>query len=92
MEQIIRLYTDNTGRFPFRSRSVNQYIIIAYHCGFSAITAASFKSRADKHRLFAYGTIMQRLKYHNMLVDLQILDNESSTEYKRIIEYEWGVG
>ena len=35
---------------------------------------------------------MQRLKDHNMLVDLQILDNKASTEYKRIIKYEWGVG
>ena len=34
---------------------------------------------------------MQRLKDRNMLVDLQILDNESSNEYKRIIKSEWGV-
>ena len=27
-----------------------------------------------------------------MLLDLQILDNEASTEYKRIIKYELGVG
>ena len=35
---------------------------------------------------------MQRLKYCNILVYLQILDNESSTEYKLIIKSEWGVG
>ena len=35
---------------------------------------------------------MKRLKDRSMLVDLQILDNEASTEYKRIINYEWGVG
>ena len=35
---------------------------------------------------------MQRLKDRNMLVDLQILDNEASTEYKRIIKSEWGFG
>ena len=35
---------------------------------------------------------MQRLKDRNILVDLQILDNETSTEYKRIVKSEWGVG
>ena len=35
---------------------------------------------------------MQRLKDRNMLVDLQTLDNEASTEYKHIINYEWGIG
>ena len=35
---------------------------------------------------------MQRLKDHNMMVDLQILDNEASTEYKCIIKSERGVG
>ena len=66
--------------------------MIAYHCNSNAIFAAPFKSRADKHRLLAYGTIMQRLKDRNMLVDLQILDNEAIIEYKRIIKSEWGVG
>ena len=35
---------------------------------------------------------MQRLKDWNMLVDLQILDNEAITEYKRIIKSDLGVG
>ena len=34
---------------------------------------------------------MQRLKTRGMLVDLQIMDNEASAEYKRIITLEWGV-
>ena len=74
-----KLYTDDTGRFPVHARSGNQYIMIAYNCYSNVIIASTFKSRADKHRLLAYGTIMQRLKDHNMLVDLQILGNEEST-------------
>ena len=66
--------------------------MIAYHCDSNVIIAAPFKSHTDKHRLLAYGPIMQRLKERNMLVDLQILDNEENTEYKRIIKSEWGVG
>ena len=60
--------------------------MIAYHFDSDAIISGTFKSRADKHRLLFYGAIMQRLKYHNMLVDLQILENEARTEYKRIIK------
>ena len=66
--------------------------MITYHCDSNAIIAAPFKSCADKHRLLAYGAIMQRLKYSNILVDLQILDNEASSKYKCIIKAEWVVG
>ena len=86
VEHIRKLYTDDTGRFPVCSRSGNQYIIIAYHCDSNAIIATPFKSRADKHRLLAYGSIMQRLKDRNMLLELQKLYNKASTEYKRIIK------
>ena len=92
VEHISKLYTDGNGRFPVCSQSGNQYIMIAYHCDYNAIISAPFKSCSNKHRLLAYGAIMQRLKDRNMLVDLQILDNEANTEYKRIINSEWGVG
>ena len=35
---------------------------------------------------------MRRIKDQNTLVDLHILENEASNEYKCIIKYEWGVG
>ena len=86
------MYTDGNGRFPVRSKSENQNIKIAYHCDSNAIIAAPFKSRADRHRLLTYGAIMKHLKDRNIMVDLQILDNESSTKYKRIIKCMLGVG
>ena len=85
------MYTGDTSSFPFCSRSGNQYIVIAYHYDSNDIVAAPFKLCTYKHRLIAYVSGMQRLKDLNMLVDLQILDNETSTEYKRIIKSEWGV-
>ena len=30
-EPIIKLYTDDMGRFPIRSRSGNLYLMLAYH-------------------------------------------------------------
>ena len=66
--------------------------MIAYHYDYNSIIAAPFKSRTNKYRLLSYGAIMQMLKDRSMLVDLQILKNEISTEYKRIFKYDWGVG
>ena len=34
---------------------------------------------------------MQRLSDHKLTVDLQILDNEASTEYKRFIKNKWHI-
>ena len=86
---ISKLYTDDTGRFPVHARSGNQYIMIAYHCDTNLILADPFASRKDTHRLLAYEKIMQRLSDNKLIVDIQILDNEASAEYKRDIKKKW---
>ena len=50
-----------------------------------------FKKRKDKDHMAAYNTIMQRLKDIDILVNLQILDNEASKEYKTIIKDKWNI-
>ena len=57
----IKLYMDDTMRFPTRARSVNQYVMVAYHSS-NVILFEPFASRKDKHRLVAYNFIMQKLK------------------------------
>ena len=59
--------------------------MIAYHCDSNAILAVPFKTRAHRHQLIAYNSIMQRLKDCKLLVELQILDNEASKAYKQTI-------
>ncbi len=44
-----RLYTDNTGCFPIRARSGNQYIMIAFHADGNLILHQAFKSKIDSH-------------------------------------------
>ena len=85
-----KLYTDDTGRFPTRARSGNQYVIVAYHSS-NVILIEPFASRKDKHRISVYNIIMQRLKDRNLLVDLLILDNECSKENKATVKEKWGV-
>ena len=50
------------------------------------ILTVPFNSRKYTYRLIAYNKILQRLRDHTLTVDLQILDNEASTEYKRVIK------
>ena len=75
-EQISKLYTDDCGRFPIRSRSGNKYIMIAYNCDSIAISQALFSNRKNKHRIRAYSSIILRLDDCGRQVDVQILDNE----------------
>ena len=77
---ISKLYTDDRGRLPIHALNGNQYMIIAYHCDANLILAVPFKTIKDTRRLIAYDKIIQRLRYHKLTVDLQIIDNEASTE------------
>ena len=57
--------------------------MIEYHCDSNTILQALFLNRKDKHRIQAYNSIMQRLTEKVHQVDVQILDNEVSTELRK---------
>ena len=83
-------FIEEKGSYSIRlARSGNRYIMIAYHCDANLILAEPFSSIKDTHRLLAYNKIMQRLTKNKLSVDLQILDNEASAEYKRAIKTKW---
>ena len=77
---ISKLYTEDTGCFPIHARRGNQYIMIAYHSDAKLILAKPFSPIKDTYGLLAYNKIMQRLTDNKLIVDLQILDNESSAK------------
>ena len=84
-QPISKLYTDDFGRFPIRSRSGNEYIMITCHRDSNTIMQAPFFNRKDKHKIRAYKSIMQRLADRGHHVEVQILDNEVSAEFKNTI-------
>ena len=88
---ISKLYTDDTGRFPIKARSGNQYLMVANHCDSNEILVAPFKTRKDKHRLEAYKSIMTRLRRNGMSVNLKILNNEASSKFKHLITEDLGI-
>ncbi len=75
------LYTDDTGRFPIRARSENQYIMIAFNADGNLILQQASKSKSDCHQIVAYNAIMTHLAARGLLVDLQILNNKASVAY-----------
>ena len=64
--------------------------MIAYHCDSNTILQAPFAYRKNKHRIRAYILIMKCLSDCGHKVDVQILDNEVSSEVKRVIVDAWG--
>jgi hypothetical protein len=63
--------------------------MIAFHADGNLILQQAFKSKSDRHQIAAYNAIMTRLAARGLLVDLQILDNEASAEYKEAITFKW---
>eukprot|EP00804_Cyclotella_cryptica_P025742 CCRYP_002939-RA/>CCRYP_002939-RA protein AED:0.39 eAED:0.39 QI:0/-1/0/1/-1/1/1/0/222 len=50
-DPISKLFANNMGHFPVRSRSGNQYIMLAYHCNSNTILIKPFQSCNDRHRI-----------------------------------------
>ena len=63
--------------------------MIAYHCDSNTILQAPFVNRKEKNSIRAYNSIIQRLSDKGHHVDVQILDNEVSTDFKKTIVEEW---
>ena len=88
-ELIIKLNTDDMGRFHVRYQSGNCYTMLEYHVETNAILVSAFQSRNDRHRTTAYNIIMSSLKSNGHIVDIQVLENEASDEYRHTIVDEW---
>ena len=59
--------------------------MLAYNVDNNAILVPFFQSCNDRNCIYAYNIIMSRLKSKGHSVDLQVLDNEDSAEYRRTI-------
>lgn len=81
---LTHLYTDDTGRLHPRSRSGNQYLMVALH-GTNAILVQPFSTKKDTHRIAAYQTIYARLKLARQAPTTHIMDNEASAAFRQAI-------
>jgi hypothetical protein len=84
-----KLFTNDTGHFPVKACSGNQYAMIAFHTNGNLILQQAFKSKSDCHHIAAYNTIMTRYVAWGLSIDLQILDNKASSANKEAITFKW---
>ena len=82
-QPISKLYTDDCVCSPIRSRSGNDYIMVAYYYDSNTILQAPFSNRKIKHRIRSYNSNMMRLAEQGHQVDVQILDNKFSADFNR---------
>jgi hypothetical protein len=59
--------------------------MIAYHTDENLILQHTFQTKADKHCIPAFNTIMVWLAACGLSVDLNIRDNDASADFKRVI-------
>jgi hypothetical protein len=88
-QPLSKLYTNDTGRFPVKACSGNQYVMIAFHADGNLILQQAFKTKSNCPCIAAYNAIMTRLAAQGLSVDLQILDKEASAAYKEAITFKW---
>jgi hypothetical protein len=88
-QPLSKLFTNNTGRFPIRARSSNQYVMTAFHANSNLSLQQAFKTKSDRHRIATYNAIMTCLVARGLSIDLQILGNEASSTYKEAITFKW---
>ena len=75
-------YSDQTGKFPYRSTRGNEYIMIMYNYDSNAIVAEAVKNRQAKELVQAWEKLFQSINKNNNVTNLFILDNECSGEMK----------
>ena len=74
--------TDQTGRFPVRSRKRNQYLMVVHIRDPNVILAFPFKSRAQTNLLKAYTDLYKQIQDKGFDPKLHICDNECPQAFK----------
>ena len=75
-------YIDLTGRFPYRSESGNQYILVAYHHDANAIYGQPLKNRESASITSAWTIINKKIQVAGVQPNTYVIDNEASMELK----------
>ena len=80
------VYSDQTGKFPYRSKRGYQYIMVMIHIDSNHIFVEPLKSRTSAEMQRAYLVLINRVKKTGMEIKKHVLDNEVSNDMKALIE------
>eukprot|EP00804_Cyclotella_cryptica_P000999 CCRYP_012348-RA/>CCRYP_012348-RA protein AED:0.11 eAED:0.11 QI:0/0/0/1/1/1/3/0/1327 len=79
------IFSDQTGKFPYRSSSGNHYLMVMVDINSSAILVDPIKNRTDLELTRAYSTLITRLHRAGVVPRKHVLDNKISTAMKTLI-------
>jgi len=82
------IYTDQTGKFPTKSRSGNRYIMVMVAIDSHAILVTPMKNKTDQEMRLAYLSLLKRVKNAGAQVLKHVLDNECSDKMREMIRME----
>ena len=83
VQEIGKIYTDQTGKFPYPSSRGYKYIFILYSYDSNAILTKPIKTKTNDEILEAYKTLHTYLQQRGFPVQVHWLDNEASTKLKK---------
>jgi hypothetical protein len=81
-QDILKSYSDQTGKFPVVSSRGNQYIFVLYHQATNSIHTIALPNKKAASIRDAWQSIYKRLVLQGHPVHLHILDNECSQDLK----------
>ena len=78
----ITAYTDQTGRFPYRSSRGNEYLMIGYHYDANAILVGALKNREAQTLTTCWNKLNARFNIAGVQPTTYVMDNECSYTLK----------
>ena len=84
-KQSRQAYSDQTGKFPYKSSRGNEYLLIVYDYDSNAILAEPLKSKAAASIRDGWKKIHEKLERRGVAPNLYLLDNEISHEFKKAL-------
>merc|ERR1711923_175471 len=82
------IYSDQTGKFPVKSRAGNRYIMVMVKIDSNYILVAPMKNKSDDKMIATYQKLLARIKRTGREVKKHVLDNECSDKMRELIKDE----
>ena len=81
-----KIYSNQTGAFPYKSSRGSQYLLVMYDYESNAIVFEPLKTRQRKAMAQAFEKCCQKLKVNTTDSNMFVLDNKCSNEIKKLIK------
>ena len=81
-----KIYSDQTGKFPVRSRAGYWYIMVMVEIDSNYVLLQPMKNKSNEEMVDAYEALMKRLQRAGIVPKKHVLDNEVSETMKELIK------